>query len=188
MLHLLVDCFGPVASVVADQSLDLETWPVAGGDPISPQVPDNACAMLRFESGLPARMRASWSIMAGEGFRFSVWGSKGRLEARAPVFPMAHDTRLYGSQEPGLGTIQLQPIKLADEANHVPGSSAVAGRPETGLLPMAAIFASMLAGIRGEGRAAPDFAQALHVQRAIAAAELSSHERRWVEMSDLLPG
>src|SRR3546814_1375865 len=92
MLHLLVHVFGPVASVASDQSLALEAWPLDGGL-IRPQVPDRASLLLRHASGLPTRLEANWSKIGGEGFRFSAWGAKGRIEARAPVFPMAHDTR-----------------------------------------------------------------------------------------------
>lgn len=184
MLHLLVDFFGPVTSVVADQSLALTAWPVEGEDPVVPRVADSASLLLRFDSELPVRLNANWSKMAGDGFRFSVWGSRGRLEARAPVFPMAHDTLLYGSQNPELGAVYLEPVAIRSDLKRVAGSRAVADQPETGLLPMAAIFALMVAEIGGDGRAAPDFGQALIVQRIIEAAERSAKARRWIDIRD----
>lgn len=177
MLNLLVHFFGPIDSVAADMSLALKEWPF-DGHIIRPEVPDRASMLLRHASGLPTRVEANWCKIGGEGFRFSVWGSQGRIEARAPVFPMAHDTRLFGTQDPGLGTAAMEEIAVAAEYLTVPGCHAVAGRPETGLLALASIFASMRDAINGVGTAAPDFAQGLHVQEVVEAAVLASDARR----------
>ncbi|WP_260582915.1 Gfo/Idh/MocA family protein [Sphingopyxis sp. PET50] len=181
MLHLLVHVFGPVASVTADQSLALKEWPL-DGEIIRPAVPDRASLLLRHASGLPTRLEANWCKIGGEGFRFSVWGSKGRLEARAPVFPMAHDTRLSGTQDPALGSARMEEIAVEAEYLAVPGCHAVADRPETGLLALASIFAKMRDAINGKGSAAPDFAQALHVQEVVEAAARALDERCWVDL------
>lgn len=180
MLHLLVHFFGPVASVTSDMSLALKEWPL-GGETIHPQVPDRASLLLRHASGLPTRLEANWAKIGGEGFRFSTWGSKGRLEARAPVFPMAHDTRLFGTRNPALGSAAME-IAIEPEYLTVPGCHAVAERPETGLLALASIFAKMRDAINGAGVAAPDFAQALHVHEVVEAAALASNEFRWVDL------
>jgi len=182
MLHLLVHFFGPVAAVAADQSLALKAWPLEG-ETIRPEVPDRASMLLRHASGLPTRLEANWCKIGGDGFRFSVWGSKGRLEARAPVFPMAHDTRLFGTQDAALGSATMEVIPIEREYLVVPGCRAVADRPETGLLALASIFAKMRDAIGGGGAAAPDFAQAFHVQEVVEAAVLASDERRWVDIS-----
>ena len=181
MLNLLVHFFGPVASVAADSSLALREWPV-DGTVLRPKVPDRASLLLRHTSGLPTRLEANWAKIGGDGFRFSIWGSKGRMEARAPVFPMAHDTRLFGSQDPALGAAEMQ--EIAQQAEHltVPGCHAVADQPETGLLALASIFASMRNAINGAGKAAPDFAQALHVQTIVEAAVQAADERRWIDL------
>lgn len=181
MLHLLVHAFGPVASVTADQSLALTAWPV-DGETVRPQVPDRASLLLRHASGLPTRLEANWCKIGGEGFRFSAWGSKGRLEARAPVFPMAHDTRLFGTQDPALGSARMKEIAIEPGHLAVPGCHAVADRPETGLLALASIFAAMRDAINGKGVAAPDFAQALHVHEVVEAAGRAADERRWIDL------
>ena len=181
MLNLLVHFFGPVASVAADVSLALREWPV-NGTVVEPEVPDRASLLLRHGSGLPTRLEANWAKVGGEGFKFSVWGSKGRLEARAPLFPMAHDTRLFGTQNPDLATTGLQEIDQRAEYLSVAGCHAVADRPETGLLALASIFAAMRDAINGKGTAAPDFAQALHVQATVEAAVRAADERRWIDL------
>ena len=181
MLHLLVHFFGPVAAAAADQSLALKAWPLDGGT-IRPAVPDRASILLRHASGLPTRLEANWCKIGGDGFRFSAWGSKGRIEARAPVFPMAHDTRLFGTRDAGLGCAAMGEIAVEPEYLAVRGCRAVADRPETGLLALASIFAAMRDAIGGAGAAAPDFAQALHVQEVVEAAMLASSERRWIDL------
>lgn len=181
MLHLLVHVFGPIASVAADQSLALKSWPL-NSSPIRPRVPDRASLLLRHVSGLPTRLEANWSKIGGEGFRFSAWGSKGRIEARAPVFPMAHDTRLSGTQNPALGNVRMDDIPLEAAYLTVPGCNAAPDRPETGLLALASIFARMRDAINGQRAAAPDFAQALHVQRVVEVAAQASEGRRWLDL------
>lgn len=181
MLHLLVHFLGRVQSVAADETLSLPEWPMEGGA-VRPEVPDRGSMLLRFGSGLPARLEANWAMIGGDGFRLSLWGSKGRLEARAPVFPMAHDTVLFGTRELGLGSARLAPVAIDERWLSVPGSSAVANRPETGLLAMASIFASMRDAINGRGKAAPDFEQALHVQQVVETAVRAAHERRWLDI------
>jgi predicted dehydrogenase len=185
MLHLLVHVFGPVAAVAADQSLALKAWPL-DGEIIRPQVPDRASLLLRHASGLPTRLEANWCKIGGEGFRFSAWGSKGRLEARAPVFPMAHDTRLFGTRDAALGTARMDEIAIEPAYRIVPGCHAVADRPETGLLALASIFASMRDAINGKGTAAPDFAQALHVHEVVEAAVRAADERRWIDLQSVI--
>ena len=182
MLHLLVHFFGPVAAVSADQSLALKAWPLEG-ETLRPEVPDRASVLLRHASGLPTRLEANWCKIGGEGFRFSAWGSKGRLEARAPVFPMAHDTRLFGTQDPTLGSAAMDPIAIDPTYLAVPGCRAVADRPETGLFALASIFARMRDAINGAGAAAPDFAQALHVHEVVEAAVQAADQRRWIDLA-----
>ncbi|ALC12886.1 Gfo/Idh/MocA family protein [Sphingopyxis sp. 113P3] len=182
LLHLLVHFFGPVASLAADQSLALKAWPLGDGT-VHPEVPDRASLLLRHASGIPTRLEANWCKIGGDGFRFSAWGSKGRLEARAPVFPMAHDTQLFGTKDAGLGGIALDGIPIEPEFLAVPGCRAVADRPETGLLALASIFARMRDAINGKAVAAPDFAQALHVHGAVEAAVVAAEERRWVDIA-----
>lgn len=182
MLHLLVHCFGNVTSVAADESLALGEWPQEGRA-ILPEIPDRASVLLRHASGLPTRLEANWCKIGGEGFRFSVWGAKGRLEARAPVFPMAHDTKLFGTCDPALGTAQMTDIPLQQRFLQVPGCTAVADRPETGLLALASVFAGMRDAITGaRSHATPGFDQALHVQQIVEAAVRASVDRRWIDL------
>lgn len=184
MINLLVHLFGPVDRVVADSSRQLDVWIGPKGEPIRPQVADTETMLLRFVSGLPAQVQACWSMMDGPGFQLEVWGSNGRLEARAPVFPMAHDTKLFASCRSGLGTRTCTLVPIPDRLKTCVRSSAHADRPELGLLPMATIFASMRDAINGRGKAAPDFAQAFHVQQVVEAAAKSVLGSKWVSVRE----
>lgn len=185
MTNLLIHLFGPVERVVADSSLRLTGWPDGSGGTIRPGVPDTETMLLRFASGLPAEVRACWSMPDGPGFRLAVWGSKGRLEASAPVFPAAHDTILTGSQHPGLGVRHNQRLPIDEQWQRCAGSSAHADRADGPMLPLARIFAAMRDAIRGDGQAQPDFAQAFAAQQVIEAAALSVMAERWVRIDEL---
>ena len=76
----------------------------------------------------------------------------------------------------------MAPVAIEPEYLAVPGCRAIADRPETGLLALASIFATMRDAIGGVGVAAPDFAQALHVQEVVETAVLASDERQWVDI------
>ncbi len=183
MINALVHLFGPVDRVVADSNLRLDSWPVVDAPAIRPKVPDTETMMLRFANGIPATVQTCWSMIDGSGFSLEVWGSRGRLEACAPVFPQAHDTRLYLSQDPSLGRRTGQEVAIPERLQRCPGSTVDGTRPETGMLPLVRIFASMRDEIQGRGKAAPDFAQALHVQRIIEAGRQSAAELRWVTVA-----
>jgi predicted dehydrogenase len=51
---------------------------------------------------------------------------------------------------------------------------------------MAFSMNAMVAEIKEQGRAAPDFAQALEVERLQEAIRVSSAERRWVRIADVI--
>lgn len=182
MLHLLVHFFGPVQELISDKSLSLDRWPLGDGD-VRPLVPDRASMLLRHRCGLPTRLEANWAKIGGEGFRFSAWGERGRLEARAPVFPMAHDTRLYGTRNPSLGDVELQPVDISREYLKIDRCSAKPDRPETGLFALASVFAAMRESIHSGGTAAPDFRQALHVQEVIELADSFQESGCWFKVT-----
>lgn len=186
ILHLLVHLFGPAASVMSEQSSRLGQWQVEGGDPITPQVPDTAFAIVNFASGLPAQISASWSIIDGEGFKLEVWGSKRRIVASSPMTPQAFSTRLFVSEDGPFGVSTQQELPVPERLKTFPGCNLHADTPRTGVFPMATIFQSMRREIEGTGKAAPSFEQALHVQEVVEAAEISSKEGRRVMLSEMV--
>jgi predicted dehydrogenase len=177
--------FGRIESVVSDQSLRLKCWPATRGDAITPKVPDTGFAILKFVNGLSGSLGSVWSMVDGEGFRFEVWGSKGRLVTTAPLFPQAFDTQLFVSEAGLLGQRTQQRVEIPERLKTVPGSGVHADQTSIARFPMAAVFRSICNDIAGRGRPAPDFRQALHVQEVIEAAVLSSDQGRWIRIADL---
>lgn len=181
-LYLLLDMFGPVAELVADDSRILDEWRFADGDHIAPETNDFANVILKFASGLTMQMQISWSMAVHDGFFIDVFGDMGRLVARSPTFPTARDCTLEGGK---LGST-LTPIDVPDCYRLVPGIDIdwqFAVQPS---FPMALSMHAMVEAIAGRGTAAPDFAQALEVERLQEAVRLSSTERRWVSVKDNL--
>jgi predicted dehydrogenase len=185
VLHLLVHLFGRIESVVCDQSMQLKSWPMADAEPITPQVPDTAFAILKFASGLTGQLDSVWCMVDGEGFRLEVWGTKGRLVATAPLFPQAFDTKLFVSENGFLGQRSQKAVEIPERLKTVRGSAVHADEISIARFPMASVFRSICDEIEGQGKAAPDFAQALHVQEVVEAAALSSAEGRWIKLADL---
>jgi len=185
MIHLLVHLFGPVEAIVSDQSLRLPRWPRADGTTIEPEVADTSASILRFASGLSVEVSTCWSMVDAPGFRFEVWGARGRLEASSPNFPQSFNTRLFAGKIGGFERTTVE-VEIPERLKVLPGSTAHGDAAAPGLFPMARAFASMRAAIRGEAAAAaPDFAQAHHVQQVVEAAERASDERRWVRIDEV---
>jgi predicted dehydrogenase len=107
-LYMLVHLFGPVAELVADDRQVLSEWRFPDGDVVRPETNDCADIILRFESGLVMVMQASWSLPLHDGYLIDIYGDKGRLVARSPTFPTAHDCTLQGGQ---LGGAPPSPLR-----------------------------------------------------------------------------
>ncbi|MEP7349832.1 MAG: Gfo/Idh/MocA family oxidoreductase [Sphingorhabdus sp.] len=181
-LYMLLRLFGPVAELVADDSQILKEWVFPDGDKIIPQTNDFANVTLRFESGMTMQMQISWSMTLHDGWLLDVFGSKGRLVASSPTFPTARDCTLRGGQLGG----SVAPIEIADRFKSFPGVALGWNDEPQPSVPMAFSMHNMVEAIAGRSKAAPDFAQALEVERIQEAIRVSSSERRWVRTADIL--
>lgn len=181
-LYMLLHLLGPVAELVADDSQLLKEWLFPDGDKIIPQTNDFANVILRFESGLTMQMQISWSMTLHDGWLLDVFGSKGRLVASSPTFPTARDCTLRGGQ---LGD-SVEPIEIDDCLKSVPGVTLGWNDEPQPSVPMAFSMNAMVEAIAGGNPASPDFAQALEVERIQEAIRLSSLERRWVRVADIV--
>ena len=179
---MLLHLFGPIAELVADDSLILKEWVFPDGDRILPQTNDFANVILRFESGMTMQMQISWSMTLHDGWLIDIFGSKGRLVASSPTFPTARDCTLRGGQLGG----SVEAIGIADRFKSVPGVSLGWNDEPQPSVPMAFSMHNMVEAIAGRAQASPDFAQALEVERIQEAIRLSSLERCWVRVADIL--
>jgi predicted dehydrogenase len=182
MLYLLLHLFGPVAELVADDRQVLKEWVFPDGDRVTPETTDYGNAILRFASGFSLQLQASWSLPVHDGFVLDVYGSKGRLLTTSPTFPTARDCSLSGGQLGGtLKPFALDPAYLSHPDVSLDWQAEV--QPS---YPMALSMQAMVAAIGGQGQAAPDFARAFEVERIQEAIRLSSAERRWVTVADVV--
>lgn len=181
LLYLLHELFGPVAELVADDRQMLHEWTFADGDRIVPETTDCGTAILRFASGMTLQLQASWSMPAHSGWLVDLFGSKGRLVARSPTFPTARDCTLHGGK---VGEA-LEEIAIPDEYRVVPGIGIDWQAAIQPSFPMALSMQALVEAIDGRGRAGPEFAAALEVERVQEAIRLSNSGRRWVRLEEI---
>lgn len=180
-LYQLLHLFGPVAELVADDRRVLDEWVFPDGDRIAAETTDYANVILRFAGGLSLQLQASWSLPLHDGWLLDIYGDKGRLTASSPTFPTARDCTLRGGRlGEAIADIAIPPRLLSAEGIALDWQAAI--QPS---FPMALSMQAMVAGIRGEGGASPDFARALEVERVQEAIRVSSAERRWVTVSEV---
>ncbi|WIW90088.1 Gfo/Idh/MocA family oxidoreductase (plasmid) [Sphingobium sp. V4] len=181
-LYMLRHLFGPIAELVADDRRILEQWRFPDGDSITPQTNDLANVILRFESGLVLQMQISWSMALHDGWVIDVFGEKGRLIASSPTFPTARDCLLRVGQIGGA----LEDVAIPDSFRTAPDIMLDWQSEPQPSFPMALSMRAMVEAIRSRGQGAPDFAEALEIERLQEAIRLSSGERRWVKLADVL--
>ncbi len=181
-LYILQDMFGLITELVADDSLILKQWVFPDGDIIIPETTDLANVILKFANGLTMQMQISWSMAHHDGYVMDVFGDKGRLLATSPTFPTSRDCVLKGGQVGG----DFASIEIDDRYKSAPDIALDWQADVQPSYPMAISMHAMVEAIQGRGSAAPDFAQALEIERIQEAIRVSSAERRWVRIVDII--
>ncbi len=181
-LHMLIFLFGEIEELVAHDGQLLDEWRFPDGSITKPETNDFANALLRFKSGLVIQLQVCWSAALTPGWTLEAFGSKGRFVSRAPSFPTARDTMLHAGAVGGT----LEPVQIPERLLPTEGITIDANFHVPPSYPMALSMQSMLRAIKGEGVAAPDFAQAWSVEQALEAARRSSTERRWVMVEEIV--
>jgi predicted dehydrogenase len=182
MLFMLHHLFGPVTELVADDRQILKIWDFPEGGVVHPKTNDFANVILRFTNGLTMTMQISWSMVLYDGWSIDVFGERGRLVAESPTFPTSRDCTLRGGQLGG----SLDGIAINDSFKSAPGVALDWQSDPQPSFPMALSMQAMVDAIAGLGHAVPDFAQALEIERIQEAIRLSSLERRWVRIADVV--
>ena len=91
---------------------------------------------------------------------------------------------MFGSQSRGYLDQAATPLEIPEHFGRMPGVTFNGPAPLPASLPMAFAMRRMCDEIEGAAvGAAPDFAQALHVQAIIDAAERSSADNKWADLS-----
>jgi predicted dehydrogenase len=183
LLYVLCEMLGPVEELVADLTMVLDKWEFPDGDTMTPENPDYANLILRFASGVTISFQTSWSQSAQEGWTIDLFGTDGRLQARAPSFPTMADTTLFAGEAGARDVVTMQPVELETPSDAAIGMDWISNPPPS--YPMALTMRSLVEAIEGSGSAVPDFALALEVEKVLEAARISSEERRWVRLANL---
>lgn len=183
LLYFLCELLGPVAEVVADQSIVLKEWVFADGARTTPANPDYANLIIRFASGVSISFQTSWSQSAQEGWTVDLFGSDGRLRARAPTFPTMADCTLEAGEAGARDAVSLKPVPLSFEPHPRIAMDPVSNPAPS--FPMALTMLSLVEAIEGGSAPIPDFALACHVESVLEAARISSAQRRWVAVSEV---
>lgn len=181
LLPMLVQVAGPVRRVTGKERRLLDVWQFADGTSIKPGNADHVDALLEFASGLVLPMQASWSMSGHSGWSIDLFGTEGRLLARSPTFPAARECTLHGAKAGS----SLEPLAIPEDYYAAQGIGIDADAFPPPSYPMALTMQAMLAAIRGEGRAAPDFAAALDVETVIEAIRLSGERGEWVSVASI---
>ncbi|HTZ70399.1 MAG TPA: Gfo/Idh/MocA family oxidoreductase [Acetobacteraceae bacterium] len=181
-LHYLVHLFGEVDAVVADDTQLLGEWRFPDGSIVRPETNDFANMILRFVSGMTMQLQVSWSAPVGRGWNVDIFGSKGRITAGDPSFPTSPGTSLLAGR---IGDRSVEPVAIPERLMRPAEITIGPDVHPSASHPMAISMHRMVEAIRGNGRAAPGFAQAWHVECILEAARVSAQARTWVNVADI---
>lgn len=181
-LYMLTHLFGPVAELIADDMQVLRQWQFPDGDTVTPETNDYANAILKFASGVTLSLQISWSLPLHDGWLLDVYGTDGRLRAQSPTFPTARDCTLWGGKTGGA----MEEIALSDAFKSHPDIALDWQAEIQPSFPMALSMHAMVEAIYGRGTASPDFSRAFEIERLQEAIRVSSAERCWVKITDIV--
>ena len=182
MLHALVHLFGDVAEVIADDRQLLSEWHYPDGNRVHPETNDFANLILRFVNGMTIPVQLSWSATVARGWHLEAFGSKGRIVMADPSFPTSINAMLSAGP---VGSRTVESVAIPDRLMRPVGIGVGPDVNPQAIHAMAISMNRMAQAVRGEGSAAPDFAQGWQVERVLEAARRSSQERRWVPISEV---
>ena len=174
---------GPIDRVCGDVETVVPARPVAPGSseqrPV--EVDDQARLLVHFERGCSGTIEASWTATGRTmQLEFEVTGEKGALVFTQERLNELQYFRVEGDgARNGFRTIAAGP-------QHPPyGNFCVAPGHQIGFNDLKTIeVGGFLEAIAGGDRPFADFREGYEVQRVIEAAQLSSKERRWVDLDE----
>jgi len=178
---------GGISDVSGCLATGIKRWDLPDGTTLIPENADLGSAVLRMDNGATGTVQAAWCIPDTAGFRFEVWGDRGRLLLKDPRFGDGVSARLYGGDarpmpygEPAGTWLDIPPALFA-----VPGTTMSKANAPPYMVSMGWMFHDMLRTIREGGPGSPNFTEAAHVQRAVEAVIVSDRQRRWVRPAEL---
>lgn len=179
-LSLLWNLFGHVESVIADLGKPYPDRPLQGGGRRAVENHDQASVLMRLSGGIPVVLMANRSAWGRKGrIALQIYGSKGSI-----LFDQErmNEFQIYRASDPateqGFATVLTAPHhRPYDRFIPAPGHSL-------GFNDLKVIECrELMAAIAGEPFRAVDFADGLHIERAVHAMAQSFREQRWVDVA-----
>lgn len=171
---------GPVEAVTAKTRRLYEKRPVNGPNSKQVTVDDLTASLVQFSNGALGSVHASWAATGHKSdLSFSVTGTKGALSFswernnELHFFSSADPQRIGGSRRIMLGGIHPE----ADPFWYAQGQGLGYGEAF-----VVTARRAIEAVINSNVNAAPNFEQALHINRVIAGAFQAAEENRWVQI------
>jgi len=185
-LLMLTHMLGPVEEATGLLATGVPEWVLPNGDVLCPDTADLGTATLRLKNGAIGSLQAGWCVPDTEGFRFEIWGDRGRILLTDSSFGNGLSAKLFaGDGTPvGYGERIGREIAIDRQYYTVPGSATATGEPQP-FVAMDWMFADMVAAIRDGRQGSPSFTEAAAVHRTVEAVELAAAERRWVRVDDM---
>lgn len=181
IFHMLIGLFGPVHEVVAQTKLAKSIWTFDDGTTQRPEVPDTAVVLARMENGALVNIHAGRAVPGGPGLTLTAYGSKGRIIARSPAYPLDRNVTLGFSRPARMFEGTEEALDIPDRYFAVPGEASGCQPQASAALSLGRLYAAMIGAIEGTGPPPqPDFARGAQVQSIVAALERSEIERRWI--------
>lgn len=175
---------GDIQALSADLSTKIAERTTASGERRPVEVDDEARALLRFANGATGTIEASWLATGRKMYlAFELTGSKGSILLN---MERMNELRLHvrGGKDGREGYVEI-PAGPAhpDYAPFCPAPGHQLGFNEIKAIEVKAIAEALAGGAAFQ----PDFREAAMVQATVDAVLLSARERRWVEVSELVP-
>lgn len=175
---------GGIEAVSADLTTRVAERPTTDGGRRKVEVDDEARALVRFTNGATGTLEASWIATGRKMYlAFELTGSKGSILLN---MERLNELRLHvrGAAAGREGYVEI-PAGPAhpDYAPFCPAPGHQLGFNEIKAIEVKAIAEALAGGTPFQ----PDFREAAMIQATIDAILLSNKERRWVEISELVP-
>lgn len=179
VFHSLLHLFGPIVEVIGESRICNRLWTFEDGTTQAPEVADTAAVLARFANGALATIHAGRAVPTGTGLVITAYGSKGRLTARSPVYPLDTNVSILAARPARLFEGHEEALTIPERYFVVPGGRPSRAGDAPVSISLGRLFANMIRAIRLGGSVTPDFARGALVQEIVAAVERSQVERRW---------
>jgi predicted dehydrogenase len=179
IFHLLIHLFGPVEEVIGATRISNKLWMFEDGTSQVPEVADTAVLLARLAGGALVNIHAGRAVPSATGFCVSAYGSKGRLLAASPAYPLDRTVTITAAKAVGLFQRSDENLEIPSRYFEVFGGRVSRESDAAVSISLGRLLSAMLDAIDGGGEAIPSFRRAAHVQHIIAALRRSELSKCW---------